>query len=94
MQILGTIIIILIAAMYLIYIIHAVIHGENEIIKEFGWLPIITTILLASVFILSVWTDYSKTTDSPVVPTIKVENTIVNDSIIKSDTTYTYTFKK
>lgn len=94
MQIFLTIIILLLAAMYFTYIIHAMIYSENEVIKEAGYLIIMLTIMITIAFIVSVWVDYVKTTDQLVVPTIKVENTIVNDSIIKSDTTYIYTFKK
>lgn len=94
MEVVYTIIILFIAAMYLIYIIQAINHSEHEIIKEAGFIPLILTIILAGAFIISSWTDFTKTTNQFVIPTIKVTQEIVNNSIIKSDTTYTYTFKK
>ena len=90
----ATFLIILLSLIVLIVLIHYIIIANDDC-KAQGILALIITFFITILSIIEINT-HTKPLElkQPIQDSLKVENTIVNDSIIKSDTTYIYTYIK
>ena len=90
----ATFFIILLAIIVLIALIHYTTKVESAFI-DLGILAIGIVVIVTMLSIISINTpNKTITLKQPIQDSLKVENTIVNDSITKSDTTYIYTYIK